>query len=264
MTRADFDQLVQQFHEAIADVAASGQSASAITTVIHSLASRRQKTQLYEDLDFFFSQLRPAARVLDFGTGGSLPAVCFAAQGHRVSGIDVDDYLKDESTFSQFAKEQTLLWPRLVSRWPSLDFQHFHQNIPFANATFDAVMAYGVIEHIPEEYLDSELREVSRVLKPSGRLFISYLPRKWALCEHAAKAIGRRAHDRLWGEREVRTFLSKHGFRILNFRRIVLAPQHPSAFSNRWHTLFNVIDALAKVTPLTYLTHHMRIVAEKQ
>lgn len=48
--------------------------------------------------------------------------------------------------------------------------------LPFDMATFDAVLCTQVLEHVPEP--QQVLREVSRVLKPGGRLFLS-APQSW-------------------------------------------------------------------------------------
>jgi SAM-dependent methyltransferase len=49
--------------------------------------------------------------------------------------------------------------------------------LPFADNTFDAVLCIQVLEHVPEPL--SVLREIARVLKPGGRLFLS-APQSWA------------------------------------------------------------------------------------
>ncbi|TAN35809.1 MAG: hypothetical protein EPN23_10435 [Verrucomicrobia bacterium] len=112
--------------------------------------------------------------------------------------------------------------------------------------------------------IETVLAEVHRVLKPDGALCISYLPRKWALVEHAAKLLGHGYHERLWGDHEARRFLEKGRFAVKDFRRIVMAPQHPPEFSNRWQTLFNLIDSAATRLPLATFAHHLRIVAFKR
>lgn len=49
-------------------------------------------------------------------------------------------------------------------------------NLPFPFSTFDAVVCTQVLEHVPEP--SRVLREIARVLKPGGRLYLS-APQSW-------------------------------------------------------------------------------------
>ncbi|MBF0296024.1 MAG: class I SAM-dependent methyltransferase [Magnetococcales bacterium] len=52
--------------------------------------------------------------------------------------------------------------------------------IGFASATFDAVFVYGVLHHLPDlEVYAKACREMDRVLKPGGRIFIMEPGRLW-------------------------------------------------------------------------------------
>lgn len=46
-------------------------------------------------------------------------------------------------------------------------------DLPFKNNSFDSVVSWEVIEHIPKDTEELMFKEVSRVLKPKGKLFIS-------------------------------------------------------------------------------------------
>src|SRR5262245_30808593 len=48
--------------------------------------------------------------------------------------------------------------------------------LPYPDAAFDAVIASGVLEHVPMGY--ESLKELHRVLRPDGRLIITYLPNR--------------------------------------------------------------------------------------
>lgn len=54
--------------------------------------------------------------------------------------------------------------------------------LPFADATFDAVAAFDVIEHCRDE--QQALREVGRVLRPGGVLMMSVPAYQWAWTDH--------------------------------------------------------------------------------
>jgi SAM-dependent methyltransferase len=98
------------------------------------------------------------ADVLDLGvgTGRELPALLDA--GMRVTGLDAS-----ERMLAQCAKR---------ARPVPLVRADFYAPLPFADASFDAVLAlHGTLAHPPD---DASLRrlfqEVSRVLRPSGLL----------------------------------------------------------------------------------------------
>ena len=46
--------------------------------------------------------------------------------------------------------------------------------LPFDDASFDAVLSCGVLEHVP--YEEGSVREIARVLKPGGHFFVYQLP----------------------------------------------------------------------------------------
>jgi SAM-dependent methyltransferase len=57
---------------------------------------------------------------------------------------------------------------------PNLRFEYGGaEAIPAANASFDVVMLFKSLHHVPGEHLDTALREVARVLRPGGLAYIS-------------------------------------------------------------------------------------------
>ena len=54
--------------------------------------------------------------------------------------------------------------------------------LPFADASFDAVAAFDVVEHCDPE--SAVLREIGRVLRPGGRLVLSVPAYQWAWSDH--------------------------------------------------------------------------------
>lgn len=98
--------------------------------------------------------------VLDVGTGGGYGAEVLAQSAHRVVAVDVDPsavaqaeerYRKDNLKF--FTASALLL--------------------PFGDDTFDAVVAFELLEHLPREQHPIALAEWKRVLKPSGVVVLS-------------------------------------------------------------------------------------------
>jgi len=82
--------------------------------------------------------------------------------------------------------------------------------LPYPNATFDAVIGSGVLEHVVMDY--ESLKEIQRALKPDGLLFISYLPYAWSWSEwHRRTICGEGFHRRLYGKREISQLLKRAG-----------------------------------------------------
>ena len=87
--------------------------------------------------------------------------------------------------------------------------------LPFADNTFDCVVASEILEHLHED--DDALDEIRRVLKPDGVFAVSvprYLPEAvcWALSDEYANSAG--GHVRIYRRSELREKLVDHGFRV--------------------------------------------------
>ncbi len=97
---------------------------------------------------------RSPARILDIGCGAGWSTWLMRQAGHEAFGADLHAQ----------APESWKIDPGLP--YTSAD----GQRLPFADATFDAIGIYQVLEHVPDPEL--MLRECVRVLRPTGRLII--------------------------------------------------------------------------------------------
>ena len=98
-------------------------------------------------------------RVLELGSGEGFGAALLADTAASVTGIDID--------------ELTVAHSRLNYEAPNLSFRvgSAADLSDLADDTFDAVIAFEVIEHLTEQ--NEMLAEVARVLAPGGLLFAS-------------------------------------------------------------------------------------------
>ena len=110
------------------------------------------------------SGVRPAGRLLDAGCGGGGMPLSFAEESTRVVGIDLVDRFRDAGT--RLAGEKHLT---------NIDFvQADGTSLPFAPASFDAVLSHAVIEHVADA--QRYLAHCRRVLKPGGWMYLSTAP----------------------------------------------------------------------------------------
>ncbi len=134
--------------------------------------------------------------------------------------------------------------------FPESRFASFHQiagvqyqqltdavDTPYSAASFDAVIASGVLEHVPMDY--ESLKELHRIMKTGGRLMISYLPNQKSVSEWWARNVRKDGfHVRLYHLDEIKRMLQRVGFRVLSAgyqtRLDLLGSVQPSAKIARW------------------------------
>lgn len=98
------------------------------------------------------------ARVLDVGAGPARYRELFAHCQYFTQ-----DFCQYEGSKDGLLKEA---W-----EYPSIDYVSDIAAIPVEDASFDVILCTEVLEHVPEPI--AALREMSRILKPGGRLLLS-------------------------------------------------------------------------------------------
>lgn len=106
---------------------------------------------------------RGARDVLDLGCGSGRHLACFARAGFTVAGLD------SAPTGLALAKHR-LATAGLTANLRSGDI---YAPLPYTNASFDAVIAVQVIHHATVERILGLAREVVRVLRPGGLVFLT-------------------------------------------------------------------------------------------
>jgi ubiquinone/menaquinone biosynthesis C-methylase UbiE len=110
-------------------------------------------------------QLRPGDRVLDVGCGPGRLARVFA---ERVAPTGAVDGIDAATEMINRARRQAR------KRSAAVTFQvAFAQDIPFPDATFDAVGCTLALHHVAQDDQRTAVAEMYRVLKPGGRLLIA-------------------------------------------------------------------------------------------
>jgi len=163
--------------------------------------------------------LEPGMNVLDLGAGFGRHAFETARRGASVVAVDLsaDEMQATSSVFAALAADGELTAP--VS---TACIQGDALQLPFADASFDRVIASEVLEHVPNDL--GAMSELHRVLKPGGVLAATVpatIPEQicWWLNSdyHAPASVG--GHVRIYGRPELDTKLSTTGFEVVDHHR---------------------------------------------
>ena len=139
-------------------------------------------------VDFYLRQLGDlhGRLVLDAGCGGGLVARELAAAGATVVGLD--------RSLGSLGVARRAVGGRFRPAQGQLE------RLPFADGTFDVIVAADVLEHVPD--LPAAVAELARVLAPGGRLAfdtINRTPWSWFTAvfglERVLRMVPRGTHD---------------------------------------------------------------------
>lgn len=107
-------------------------------------------------LSFFDSVLKGSEKVLDVGCGLGFTGEYLTRKGFSVVGLELDHELV-----------------RRVKKYASYELHASGAtDIPYPNASFDAVLFMYVFHHIPTKHHREALGEAARVLKEGGKLIL--------------------------------------------------------------------------------------------
>lgn len=137
------------------------------STLAHYHSRAPEETARYETADMdrlhrlLGVTLDRGARILELGCGSGRDAAHLVSLGHDVTATDGSPAMLEQAA---------RLHPALQGRLRHLVFPCA---FPFADASFDAVLAVATLMHLDEPAIAEVLREAARVLRGSGVLVFS-------------------------------------------------------------------------------------------
>lgn len=124
-------------------------------------------------VDYDRLDVRPGQRVLDVGCGGGRHSYEALRRGAQVVALDTDgDELAGVGVMLDAMSSEGEAPPGATGATVLAD----GRRLPFADASFDRVIAAEVLEHVTDDAV--VLDEIRRVLRPGGRAAVT-VPRCW-------------------------------------------------------------------------------------
>jgi SAM-dependent methyltransferase len=196
----------------------------------------------------------PEGRILDWGCGLGQMSYLLKNRGLKVVSFDIDQVGR----------------PFLERIGQSLVLAADPVKLPFPDASFDAVLSSGVLEHVADQR--ASLREVGRIIKAGGSFFIFLLPNRYSYVEFISDLFGRGDHPVKYSRGEIRGLLEQSGFEVISLAYKGFFPYNlkgfPPAVSRLYHKFdpaLEKLDALFAALPLinSFCTN-LELVARKK
>jgi SAM-dependent methyltransferase len=159
--------------------------------------------------------VQPGDLVLDLGCGFGRHAFESLRRGARVVACDMSlAELKDvNGMFAAIVDEEAATLPR--QSWGGAT-NGDATRLPFADGTFDRIIASEVLEHVPDD--GAAFAELARVLRPGGTIAVTvpaWLAERvcWALTDEYHAPFVEGGHVRIYSERGLRGAMREAGLR---------------------------------------------------
>lgn len=165
-------------------------------------------------LRFLVRRIAPGAEVLNIGVGTGLFESLAAERGVVVFSVDPDDAAIEALKTRTGAGERARIG--------------YAQKIPFADASFDTVVASEVLEHLDDRELAGAVEEIHRVLRPGGRFFGTVparedLKSQMVVCPKCGERFHRWGHLQRFDPERIGTVLAER-FVVETVREIYFIP----------------------------------------
>ncbi len=187
--------------------------------------------------------------VLDWGAGKGHITYLLRRKGFQVTTCDVE-HSDVDSTFGQ----ETPIIDQLKATVIPL---RTDSALPFDDGSFDCVVSFGVIEHVPSD--TDSMKELRRVLKPGGQLFMTFVPYFLSWTQAVARLRGETYHDRLYSRKRILQLARESQFQVESLGFGQLFPKN--SVPRSWAKVLEPLDrTLCTATPMRYLATNLKVV----
>lgn len=211
----------------------------------------------------------PGDRLLEIGVGMGFLSFVLSREGYQINGLEVEKPAEHDPTEKNPTREKyrEKIWDEL-SKATKIEFKFYDgRHLPFEEGVFDGVVFDGVLEHVHPQELPILLREVRRVLKKGGRIFVSRCPNSHAYAEKLAHLLYGYGHYRLFSESYLIEEFRKAKLKVEKIKTtdffLNFFPDPWMKFYNQIFPFTNVIERLIMGTPLSAFAHNYEIIASK-
>ncbi len=193
------------------------------------------------------------ATVLDWGTGFGQMSLILENLGLDIVSFDIS--IPEKNLFNKI-KAKPILGDKII--------------LPFKNESFDGVVSCGVLEHVSD--LEGSLKEIYRVLKKEGYLFIFNFPYKYSPSEFYAFLRKISSHPLKLTRQSLYNILKQNNFtdvKIFYDNGISKRLSGPLKFLknlyNKFPNFFLFLDVLIVKTPIlrNVLSNSLKAIAKK-
>lgn len=139
------------------------------------------------------------SRIIDVGSGPGRDGLMFKQAGKEVVCVDASEAMVKLS--SERGLESILA-----------EFDH----LPFQDGSFDGAWSYTALLHVPKKSMDTPLKEISRVLKPSGVFALGLIEGDTEEYKENS-GVGMPRWFSFYRKDEVVDLCGRHGFKLVYF-----------------------------------------------
>ncbi|MDR0656882.1 MAG: class I SAM-dependent methyltransferase [Treponema sp.] len=193
--------------------------------------------------------------VLDWGCGKCQVSYLLKKRNIDVISCDIENQQSD-SAFGQYTPIADF------AKITVIPLSHKYL-LPFNNETFDIVLSFGVLEHVPDDR--QSLMEINRILKPSGLFFCFWLPNKYSWSQNLIRLKGNYYHDRLYTKNGIKHLLEETNYSLNDYWYRDFLPFRKIPFGRKnFRIMENFDNWICRNTLLKYFASNIEFVASKK